>query len=153
MVIGSFSGAHLNKLKPEECNYNEGSYLHSVLRLQPLYSDLTIHSVLYSHQVFLRRQSGKTEFFRNWRNYSNGFGDMMDEFWLGTSSPWLTEIAKYSICTISTELNMGNHNLLYLTFQHKQENNSVLTIYHVANISSSDNISCFPHTYCEMAIR
>ncbi|XP_062410002.1 tenascin isoform X2 [Sardina pilchardus] len=36
--------------------------------------------------VFLRRQSGKTEFFRNWRNYTNGFGDMMDEFWLGLSN-------------------------------------------------------------------
>ncbi|KAG7476826.1 hypothetical protein MATL_G00086960, partial [Megalops atlanticus] len=33
--------------------------------------------------VFLRRQSGKLDFFRNWRNYSAGFGDMNDEFWLG----------------------------------------------------------------------
>jgi len=34
-------------------------------------------------QVFLRRQSGRLEFFRNWRNYTGGFGDMNDEFWLG----------------------------------------------------------------------
>ncbi|MBN3323873.1 TENA protein, partial [Atractosteus spatula] len=33
--------------------------------------------------VFLRRQSGNLEFFRNWRNYTSGFGDMNDEFWLG----------------------------------------------------------------------
>ncbi|XP_061118380.1 tenascin-like isoform X3 [Conger conger] len=33
--------------------------------------------------VFLRRQDGKVEFFRNWRNYSNGFGDVSSEFWLG----------------------------------------------------------------------
>ncbi|XP_036385252.1 tenascin-like [Megalops cyprinoides] len=33
--------------------------------------------------VFLRRQSGKLDFFRNWKNYSAGFGDMNDEFWLG----------------------------------------------------------------------
>lgn len=34
-------------------------------------------------QVFLRRQNGKLEFFRNWKNYTAGFGNMNDEFWLG----------------------------------------------------------------------
>lgn len=38
-------------------------------------------------QVFLRRQNGKLEFFRNWKNYTAGFGNMNDEFWLGMSSP------------------------------------------------------------------
>ncbi|KAM4635378.1 tenascin isoform 6-T6 [Polymixia lowei] len=36
--------------------------------------------------VFLRRQNGKLEFFRNWKNYTNGFGNMNDEFWLGLSN-------------------------------------------------------------------
>nr|XP_046242022.1 tenascin isoform X2 [Scatophagus argus] len=36
--------------------------------------------------VFLRRQSGKLEFFRNWKNYTAGFGDMNDEFWMGLSN-------------------------------------------------------------------
>ncbi|XP_065107270.1 tenascin isoform X2 [Paramisgurnus dabryanus] len=36
--------------------------------------------------VFLRRQNGKTDFYRNWRNYSAGFGDINDEFWLGLSN-------------------------------------------------------------------
>uniref|UniRef100_A0A4W6CVW6 Tenascin Ca n=1 Tax=Lates calcarifer TaxID=8187 RepID=A0A4W6CVW6_LATCA len=36
--------------------------------------------------VFLRRQSGKLEFFRNWKNYTAGFGNMNDEFWLGLSN-------------------------------------------------------------------
>ncbi|CAJ1068751.1 tenascin isoform X2 [Xyrichtys novacula] len=36
--------------------------------------------------VFLRRQSGRLEFFRNWKNYTGGFGDMNDEFWLGLSN-------------------------------------------------------------------
>ncbi|KAJ8005892.1 hypothetical protein DPEC_G00122620 [Dallia pectoralis] len=36
--------------------------------------------------VFVRRQSGKLEFFRNWRNYTAGFGDMSDEFWLGLAN-------------------------------------------------------------------
>ncbi|XP_036453938.1 tenascin isoform X2 [Colossoma macropomum] len=36
--------------------------------------------------VFVRRQSGKVDFFRNWKNYTAGFGDMNDEFWLGLSN-------------------------------------------------------------------
>uniref|UniRef100_A0A8C2K6J8 Tenascin C n=1 Tax=Cyprinus carpio TaxID=7962 RepID=A0A8C2K6J8_CYPCA len=36
--------------------------------------------------VFVRRQSGKVEFFRNWKNYTAGFGDLNDEFWLGLSN-------------------------------------------------------------------
>uniref|UniRef100_A0AAR2L3S2 Tenascin C n=1 Tax=Pygocentrus nattereri TaxID=42514 RepID=A0AAR2L3S2_PYGNA len=36
--------------------------------------------------VFVRRQSGKLDFFRNWKNYTAGFGDMNDEFWLGLSN-------------------------------------------------------------------
>lgn len=37
-------------------------------------------------QVFLRRQNGKLEFYRNWKNYTAGFGNMNDEFWLGKIS-------------------------------------------------------------------
>ncbi|XP_061656274.1 tenascin-like isoform X2 [Phyllopteryx taeniolatus] len=36
--------------------------------------------------VFLRRQNGKLEFFRNWKNYTAGFGNVNDEFWLGLSN-------------------------------------------------------------------
>lgn len=36
--------------------------------------------------VFLRRQNGKLEFFRNWKNYTAGFGNMNNEFWLGLSN-------------------------------------------------------------------
>uniref|UniRef100_A0A8C7YXQ2 Tenascin C n=1 Tax=Oryzias sinensis TaxID=183150 RepID=A0A8C7YXQ2_9TELE len=36
--------------------------------------------------VFLRRQNGRLDFFRNWKNYTAGFGNMNEEFWLGLSS-------------------------------------------------------------------
>uniref|UniRef100_A0A7N5ZSK7 Zmp:0000000846 n=1 Tax=Anabas testudineus TaxID=64144 RepID=A0A7N5ZSK7_ANATE len=36
--------------------------------------------------VFLRRQNGKLDFFRNWKNYTAGFGNMNDEFWLGLAN-------------------------------------------------------------------
>ncbi|XP_044296089.1 tenascin [Varanus komodoensis] len=33
--------------------------------------------------VFLRRQDGAEDFYRNWRTYEAGFGDPKGEFWLG----------------------------------------------------------------------
>ncbi|XP_060917162.1 tenascin-like isoform X3 [Labrus mixtus] len=36
--------------------------------------------------VLLRRQNGKLEFYRNWKNYTAGFGNMNNEFWLGLSN-------------------------------------------------------------------
>ncbi|NXX12442.1 TENA protein, partial [Podargus strigoides] len=33
--------------------------------------------------VFLRRQNGKEDFYKNWKTYVDGFGDPQDEFWIG----------------------------------------------------------------------
>ncbi|KAJ6651739.1 hypothetical protein lerEdw1_020663, partial [Lerista edwardsae] len=33
--------------------------------------------------VFLRRQDGKENFYRNWRTYETGFGNPSGEFWMG----------------------------------------------------------------------
>ncbi|XP_075295371.1 tenascin isoform X3 [Opisthocomus hoazin] len=33
--------------------------------------------------VFLRRQNGKEDFYKNWKAYVAGFGDPRDEFWIG----------------------------------------------------------------------
>lgn len=38
---------------------------------------------LFAAQVFQRRMNGKTDFFRSWNDYSKGFGNLSEEFWLG----------------------------------------------------------------------
>ncbi|CAM4542796.1 unnamed protein product [Leuciscus chuanchicus] len=80
---------------PKDCsqallNGDTASGLHTIYvrgdESQPLqvYCDMTTDGGGWI--VFVRRQSGKVEFFRNWKNYTAGFGDLNDEFWLGLSN-------------------------------------------------------------------
>lgn len=46
-------------------------------------------------QVLQRRTIGKLDFFKRWRQYIAGFGDMTEEFWLG-------ELSDVSICVLQT---------------------------------------------------
>jgi len=44
-----------------------------------------MHLVLLNFflQVIQRRQNGKTDFYRGWKDYEDGFGSLDNEFWLG----------------------------------------------------------------------
>lgn len=37
--------------------------------------------------MFQRRLNGKTDFYRTWSEYSAGFGNLSEEFWLGKDDP------------------------------------------------------------------
>lgn len=69
-----------------------------------------------SLQVFLRRQNGKLEFYRNWKNYTAGFGNMNNEFWLGKSiHPFslTSSCLAYSVTTHIQHLNVTGLTNLY----------------------------------------
>ena len=64
--------------------FNSYEFLcHSIYEFMRISEDQKKIFLSVSRQIFLRRQSGRLEFFRNWKNYTAGFGDMNDEFWLG----------------------------------------------------------------------
>ena len=75
----------------EECpvrqDSSEGAYPVTVRARQlsrrvPLGLKLCVR--IFFFQVFQRRQNGLTDFSRKWSDYRVGFGNLEDEFWLGT---------------------------------------------------------------------
>lgn len=38
---------------------------------------------VYFNQVFQRRMNGKVDFYRSWKEYKYGFGNVSEEHWIG----------------------------------------------------------------------
>ncbi|XP_053483372.1 tenascin-R [Ictalurus furcatus] len=56
--------------------------------------------------VFQRRADGSTDFFRDWKDYSKGFGEMSAEFWLGNDV--LHALTSMEPMSLRIDLRLGN---------------------------------------------
>ena len=68
--------------------------------------------------VFQRRKDGSVDFYRNWTDYENGFGDLNGEFWLGLT--YIHRLTATSVSQLRVDLGdfEGNTGYAkYTTFQ------------------------------------
>lgn len=49
-------------------------------------------------KILQRRNTGKLDFMKRWRQYMQGFGELTDEFWLGTKNKSTMKVYKYTFC-------------------------------------------------------
>ena len=64
--------------------------------------------------VFQRRQDGSVDFYRNWTDYENGFGDLTGEFWLGLSK--IHRLTKEGSNTLRVDLGDFEGNTSYASY-------------------------------------
>ncbi|XP_034553556.1 tenascin [Notolabrus celidotus] len=56
--------------------------------------------------VFQRRMNGKTDFYRSWSEYSAGFGNLSEEFWLGNEL--LHQLTSVGPVSLRVDMQSGN---------------------------------------------
>ena len=64
--------------------------------------------------VFQRRQDGSVDFYRNWTDYENGFGNLTGEFWLGLSK--IHRLTKEGSNTLRVDLGDFEGNTRYASY-------------------------------------
>ena len=55
--------------------------------------------------VFQRRKDGSVDFYRNWENYENGFGDVTGDFWLGNK--WIHRLTSLGVTELRVDFENG----------------------------------------------
>ena len=64
--------------------------------------------------VFQRRQDGSVDFYRNWIQYENGFGNLNGEFWLGLGK--INRLTKEQSNTLRVDLGDFDNNTAYAQY-------------------------------------
>ena len=57
--------------------------------------------------VIQRRKDGSVNFYRNWNDYKNGFGDISGEFWLGND--WIHRLTSRGQHELRIDFNSGKY--------------------------------------------
>ncbi|XP_064614223.1 fibrinogen C domain-containing protein 1-B-like [Liolophura sinensis] len=75
--------------------------------------------------VFQRRQDGSVDFYRNWQNYTDGFGNLYGEFWLGLQKAHLlTSQAHFELLVNMKSYTLGTGYASYSRFRVADESQS-----------------------------
>ena len=64
--------------------------------------------------VFQRRQDGSVDFYRNWTDYEDGFGNLTGEFWLGLSK--IHRLTQEQSNTLRVNLGDFENNTVYAQY-------------------------------------
>ncbi|XP_060062521.1 fibrinogen-like protein A [Ylistrum balloti] len=87
--------------------------------------------------VIQRRNSGNVDFYRNWTEYKNGFGDLNTEFWIGND---LLHLLTSTISTLRIELGAWDGTRGYAQYKKFQVANEAQN-YRLSLQTSSGNVS------------
>jgi ficolin len=72
--------------------------------------------------VFQRRQDGSVNFYRNWNNYTAGFGNLSGEFWLGLN--YIHRLTSGGSCELRVDLEDFSEERRFANFSSFQVGNS-----------------------------
>uniref|UniRef100_A0A1X7T2A4 Fibrinogen C-terminal domain-containing protein n=1 Tax=Amphimedon queenslandica TaxID=400682 RepID=A0A1X7T2A4_AMPQE len=127
---GSGTYRHLHiicpKVRPKSCPdisdckslFEDGKNVSGVYTVNPdgapfeVYCDMETDGGGWT--VFQRREDGSVDFYRNWTDYENGFGDLTGEFWLGLSK--IHRVTKEGSNTLRVDLGDFDNDTAYANY-------------------------------------
>ncbi|XP_063410134.1 ryncolin-4-like [Mytilus trossulus] len=110
-----------NDFKPRDCSdLNKDRHKSGIYKISPdsgssfnVYCDMDIDNGGWT--VFQRRQDGKVDFYRDWKDYEDGFGNPKKEFWLGNKK--LHKLTTTGNFTLRVDLSDFSGNKAYAKYK------------------------------------
>ena len=96
-----------------------------------------VHFCFSLLQVFQRRQDGSVDFYRDWIDYENGFGDVTSEHWLGNEK--INRITAQGDYELRVDLMDFDNFTVYAKYEHfRVENASTKYKLSLGNYAAGD---------------
>ena len=121
--------ANIGRITPESVNTTQSG--HTVFTLDDgtqLLCDVTTDGGNWI--VFQHRSSAQVDFYRNWQNYTEGFGDINGNFWLGLDKVY--QICKSTTCELRVDMKFNGKDYYATYRQFSVSDNSTFFKLHVA---------------------